>query len=367
MEYKVSNVNRVIGENLYNLRKSLGLKQESFANELNKILKFEFKIDSNYDYKTISKWEQGKSIPKFEVLIAMSKKYNLSLDELLKDEIKDVVSKTSFSSSEESLLNNFLNNKNVCIKINGKYESSFNPELYKYGQLSYLADNLIVYRSELSKNFSFTNPTKYVQIIVGIMDVNDGKRELHFLGNGNDDIVSVENIPSNYCAVLDVKNQNAVDSIMYDEFLHTGRKQIVKLGNGKCYYLDEDDMFDWNSDDYKFVEGDVPEDLDYYGINKDEFDWTDYASLKGIGVIDDEELFDFESCGIHFFKKAGILAVVSYGKIKCSDAQLVKILTDDYKHRLLKTMEKVSDDFVCEKNFDEIKKYLNKKEVKNEL
>lgn len=85
MEYKNMKANRVIGKNLCNLRNMMGLKQEAFANELNKMLKLEFKINANYDHKTISNWEMGKSIPKMEVLIAISKKYNLSLDELLKN------------------------------------------------------------------------------------------------------------------------------------------------------------------------------------------------------------------------------------------------------------------------------------------
>lgn len=357
MEYKNMKANRVIGKNLCNLRNMMGLKQEAFANELNKMLKLEFKINANYDHKTISNWEMGKSIPKMEVLIAISKKYNLSLDELLKDEIKDIMSKSNFSATEDSSFDNFLNNKYVCVMKNGKYESAFNPELYKYGQLSYLADNLVSYESEYSKNFSVTNPKKYVEVVVGIMDVNNGKRELHYLGNGENDIVSIENIPANYYTLCDVKNNNVIDSIMYNEILHYGFKQVIKLGNGKCYYIDNE-YSHYNSEDYKFFEGNIPNDLDYYEINKDEYDWTDYAAVKGHYVLDDINLFDHFCTGVYYHQKAGVFTIVLDGEIKCTDAQLVKVLTDDYKHRLLRVLSKISDDTTCERCDKEIENYI---------
>lgn len=354
-----SRININIGNNIKKIRESVNLKQEAFANEINKFLKREFLIETNYDYKTISNWEQGNSIPKIEVLIGIAKHYNFSLDEILTEEIKDVISKSSFSNSEETLLNDFIKNPNVCLNKNGKLVSAFNSELYKYGQLSYLADNLVDYRAELSKNFSFTNSTKEVQIIVGIMDINDGKRELHYLGSGEDDIVSIENIPTNFYTNCDVKRNNVIDSIMYNEILHQGFKHVIKLGNGKIYYIDEN-CSEYNHMDYKFVEGNIPSDLDFYEINKDD-DWTDYACLKGHNIIDDNELFDFEGSGIYYYKKAGIFEIVLFGKIKCTDAQLVKVLSDDYKYRLIKTLSQISDDSTCEFYKKEVNNYERKK------
>ena len=92
-------INKVIGKNISNLRRSMNLKQEAFAMELNSMLKMKYNINATYDFKTISKWEMGKSIPRLDVLIAISKEYNLSLDELLKDNIEDVVEKSNFSNS----------------------------------------------------------------------------------------------------------------------------------------------------------------------------------------------------------------------------------------------------------------------------
>lgn len=354
--YKNNKINQNIWKNIANLRKFLNLKQSAFASQLNKILNKKYNVSTKYDCKTVSKWEMGQSIPKMEVLIAICKEYSLSLDELLKDEIRDFVSKSSFSASDESILNQFLDNESVCIKQNGKYISAFNPSLYKYGQLSYLADNLLTYRGEISKNFSFTNATKDVQIIVGIMDINDGKRELHYLGNGENDIVSIENIPSAFHVNLDVKNNNIINRIMYNEILHNGYKQVIRLGNGKCYVVDED-FSSYDSEKFKFASDNIPTDLDFYEINKDDYDWTDYACLKGHYVIDDENLFEHESTGIYYYKKAGIFEVVLFGQIKCTDAQLIKILADDYKHRLINALEKISDDSIYEQYIKEVKNY----------
>ncbi len=348
-------INKVIGTNISALRRSMNLKQEAFARELNSMLKRKYSIHATYDFKTISKWEMGKSIPRLDVLIAISKEYNLSLDELLKEDIKDVVSKSSFSNSEENLLNEFIKNPAVCTLKNGEFVSAFNPKMYKYGQLSYLADNLIKYRSSYSKNFSFTNETKEVEIIVGIMDVNDGKKELHYLGNGENDIISIEKVPLDF--EVKTNNNNIIKKMYYHELLNDNNIEVIKLGNGKSFVLNEN-FSKYDSSFYKFTKDDMPQDLDYYGVDKNEGDWTDYACLKGHYIIDDANLFEFEGSGIYYYKNAGIFVVVLWGKIKCTDAQLVKVLSDDYKHRLILAMQEITDKSVCEKNIEELKRYI---------
>lgn len=356
--YNYNKIKKRIGSNLYEIRKSRGQTQEQFASELNNKLKSAYNLDGNYDFKTISNWEQGKSIPKLDVLIAISKEYNLSLDELLKEKIDDVISHSSFSASDENILDEFLDNKYVCVKSNNQYVSSFNPKMYKYGQLSYLADNLVEYRSSFSKNFKVTNPIKDVQIIVGIMDVNDGKRELHYLGNGENDIVSVENIPANY-SFWEIENNNVIDSLFCSQLKNDNMDIVVKLGNGKTYTLRGDDRYsDYDKEQFKFKEGEIPQDLDFYGLTKDD-DWLSYATLKGHYIIDDN-LFDFFGSGAWYYKNAGVFEVVLFGKIKCTDAQLIKILSDDYKHRLIQLLSEISDESI----FEELKKEVLDYEIK---
>ena len=69
-----------ISKKIMELRKRNNLSQESFAELL------------NVSRQTVSNWENDKCYPDIETLIIISKKYNLSLDELLRDDIEMVKS-----------------------------------------------------------------------------------------------------------------------------------------------------------------------------------------------------------------------------------------------------------------------------------
>lgn len=80
---------------LYQLRKQKGFSQEELANRL------------NVSRQTISKWELGDSTPDMEKLIALSDLFEVSLDELVKEEVSSV--KCDFSSKSDTI--NLLNEK----------------------------------------------------------------------------------------------------------------------------------------------------------------------------------------------------------------------------------------------------------------
>lgn len=80
---------------LYQLRKQKGFSQEELANRL------------NVSRQTISKWELGDSTPDMEKLIALSDLFEVSLDELVKEEVSSV--KSDFSSKSDTI--NLLNEK----------------------------------------------------------------------------------------------------------------------------------------------------------------------------------------------------------------------------------------------------------------
>lgn len=61
-------------EKLTKLRKEAGLSQEELGNML------------NVARQTISKWELGETTPEMDKLIKMSEVFNITLDELIKDE-----------------------------------------------------------------------------------------------------------------------------------------------------------------------------------------------------------------------------------------------------------------------------------------
>lgn len=67
-----------LGSKILKIRKDNKMSQEDFAEEL------------NVTRQTISNWENGKNYPDIETLIAISDKFNISLDVLLKGEEKMV-------------------------------------------------------------------------------------------------------------------------------------------------------------------------------------------------------------------------------------------------------------------------------------
>ena len=66
-----------LNERLYELRKNNNWSQEELAEKL------------DVSRQTISKWESNKAIPELEKLIKLSEIYNITLDELVKDEVAE--------------------------------------------------------------------------------------------------------------------------------------------------------------------------------------------------------------------------------------------------------------------------------------
>ena len=71
-----------LGEKIYELRSQRNLSQGDLANEL------------NVSRQSISKWENDNSTPDLEKIIKLTEIFNVSLDELIKNEEKEVVANT---------------------------------------------------------------------------------------------------------------------------------------------------------------------------------------------------------------------------------------------------------------------------------
>ena len=63
-----------LGEKIYELRTQHNLSQGDLANEL------------NVSRQSISKWENGNSTPDLEKIVKLAEIFNVSLDELIKNE-----------------------------------------------------------------------------------------------------------------------------------------------------------------------------------------------------------------------------------------------------------------------------------------
>ncbi len=68
-----------LGNKIINLRKKKGISQEQLGEKI------------NVTRQTISNWELGETSPNIEQLKLLSKEFNISIDELLDNDIKNVL------------------------------------------------------------------------------------------------------------------------------------------------------------------------------------------------------------------------------------------------------------------------------------
>lgn len=211
--------NLSIGENIKKLREresrlsKKNISQTEFAEILKDKLS-KYGETTHYDNKTISNWENGVSIPKLDVLIKMSIEFDFSLDELLKNEIEDTAKKrVSSQNSGPNILQELIDEQK---KEDGN-DFHWNPLDYTYGKISYVVDNLIKYRSSYSRYFKVDKEEKFASIILGVLDLKDGKRDFYKIGNGENDIKFILKRPKeiSYSKTEDHYNEIINNDIIY--------------------------------------------------------------------------------------------------------------------------------------------------------
>lgn len=72
----MENLKNILAQNLVKLRKASNMTQSELAEKL------------SYSDKAVSKWERSESLPDIEILYEISKLYNVTIDELLSEEVK---------------------------------------------------------------------------------------------------------------------------------------------------------------------------------------------------------------------------------------------------------------------------------------
>ncbi|OLA10606.1 MAG: hypothetical protein BHW12_01880 [Coprobacillus sp. 28_7] len=72
----MENLKNILAQNLVKLRKASNMTQSELAEKL------------SYSDKAVSKWERGESLPDIEILYEILKLYNVTIDELLSEEVK---------------------------------------------------------------------------------------------------------------------------------------------------------------------------------------------------------------------------------------------------------------------------------------
>lgn len=125
--------------NLRILRKNNDMSQEDLADVL------------QYSFRNISKWENGQSIPQYDILLEISKLFNISVDELMEVDL----SKKNINKYKSDLLQN----KNLNI--------DFQRELYKflYEDNSIIKKRVILFYEDKLVFDNYDFPQKYLIIL----------------------------------------------------------------------------------------------------------------------------------------------------------------------------------------------------------
>ena len=120
-----------LSENLYSLRKSRGLSQEEFAEQI------------HVSRQAISKWERGEAYPDIENLIAIANFYGITLDELVREDYAEAVDKVYSDDHISISIDASIENEHSVeydadekeesdreMKVHGNFELSFDEAPY---------------------------------------------------------------------------------------------------------------------------------------------------------------------------------------------------------------------------------------------
>ena len=102
-----------LSENLKKIRKDNNLSQEDLAEKL------------GVSRQSVSKWESGAAYPEMDKVLELCKLFNLNIDELLNQDIKEVEQNRQSKSTINKYIDSFLSyiSKSVNLFISMKFKS----------------------------------------------------------------------------------------------------------------------------------------------------------------------------------------------------------------------------------------------------
>lgn len=142
------------GNNLRKYRESLHISQSKFAEKINSTLRGYGKA-FDYSNRSISKWENGDTMPSLDVVLAISEMTGIGLDELFKEDIAEFRKQSHQQSREKNFVRwdneyevPYYDLKYVFLTeaIKNIYQSDYTP----YGV--FYANTIIVQKTEFPTN-----------------------------------------------------------------------------------------------------------------------------------------------------------------------------------------------------------------------
>lgn len=88
-----NNVEKIISQNLIELRKLKNLKQSELSDAI------------GYSDKTISRWENGTSVPDISTLVKLAEFYEVSLEDLITERAVDKLKENKKTKNQEEIIN----------------------------------------------------------------------------------------------------------------------------------------------------------------------------------------------------------------------------------------------------------------------
>lgn len=143
-----NNVEQIIAQNLIDLRKHRNLKQSELSEAI------------GYSDKTISRWENGTSVPDVSTLIKLAKFYNVSLEDLINENAANKFKENDKTKNHEELINFYsliclgvLTVWVVAILLHIGLKMIQNVDFWQIYILAIPASTLVIYR-KTRKNYN---------------------------------------------------------------------------------------------------------------------------------------------------------------------------------------------------------------------
>ena len=145
-----------LNEKIYEYRKLNRWSQEELADKL------------DVSRQTISKWEVGKAVPELDKLIKLAELFNITVDELVKDNIEIVYKENVNNLTKEEKVEDFVkeenHNKKVFEKIIEKFKIK-KDRLMKFIKVGIILFIVVILYSFISNKFTLLKREKNIEEI----------------------------------------------------------------------------------------------------------------------------------------------------------------------------------------------------------
>ena len=224
----------------------------------------------------------------------------------------------------------------------------FDSKNYLCGIKSYIFENLKIFESNF-KSIKFSQKNN-ARILFGIYDLTEDK--IYKIGTGKEDILSVENIFSN--RVLDAKN--GVKFVLNTlDFSNNFDGQAVYLNDRQYIFLNKNLDYVFGDEKIKSLKNKKPQ------TNQQKIEYLAYFCANAFKLLNLDKI-KFLSTDCFLDQKQNVLVCYLNLNVMCDEDEVIKVLAEDYKHRLKNSLSEVKKQKELElkqENLDDLEEKTN--------